>query len=1131
MNLRQRTATALRWSWRLALLGVALLALGRGAPAADAGTSSYPSPLYLSGKYSTSLPYVSSTVTGSYALVGNAGPGTPSAVTLAAGAAGGLTGSYSYLYTVVDPTGGESAVREGTAPTVTVTAKVITVNGLPTGVTVRLYRKKTGLFTRVAELPNNASSSYTDSMDDTTAASQPTLPQTQNRIALNTTGYQDFAPGVWAPFSGNTTVAASPSTTPNGMGWIVDGSGNVSFPTNTWTFQAKLGQNALFGTARLVVGMWKVTVSAGAITASSLLVDPTCGAAPCGSGAAPGENTTSFTTSGAVFSKVITHAVTVNGFALASGEHLYVQFWRKQQTSMAGGSDTNRTATLFGYDGTTQIQHPAANEFPNAPTLGAVAARINTTTPQLSATFENADATEAETLTFQLCSDSACGTVLQTHTATGVANGATENWTPTALSEGTYYWRAQAQDSAATTSGWSTGSFTVDTTAPNVPALTFPAASARGAQLTATYGEPDTADTGTVAFEVCTDSACSSVVASSTSASVGNGATVSWTPGVADGTYYWRVKAQDPATNASAWSATRSFRLDTVAPDATALDSPGDGSALASLPSLSAKYLNTDAGDSGPLSFQICSDSACSNVEASGSSGTLTNNAVGSWKPSSLADGTHYVRVRALDVAGNAGPWSNEPPLSATRSFYLDMTPPPVPTGSGVAAGARITHAPTLTASYADGSGSAGTVTIQVCSDNGCSRVVASTAPSAANGTSASWTPSLGDGKYYWRARAQDALGNQSAWSASSLFIIDTTPPPAPTLVSAAGLRSKTAPVLAARTTRSDPDESMRLAFQVCSDPACALIRALGYATAEGGDATAQWQPPALTDGVYYWRAFAVDGAANESGWSATRPFVIDNTPPDVPILSGHADDRVKTADLAATFAGADPSDSGTLFFELCADADCATVIATGSDDGLVSGSVGRWTAALLRDGDYYWRACAEDAAGNGSDWSPAQHFSLDRTPPAKPRDFAGTLTSNTLSLRWKAPAASDSIAGYVLYVNGNRSRSVDASSLDIDIRVRAGDSRSFAVAAVDSTGNIGPRTRAVVLVPQLARLTLDQAKAATAGQGLLLRWSKKTARATPKRVIGQSPAPQTIVETGSLVTVVVDGPARAPRR
>ena len=39
-----------------------------------------------------------------------------------------------------------------------------------TGVTVRLYRKASGFYNRIAELPANTSATYTDNMDDATAS-------------------------------------------------------------------------------------------------------------------------------------------------------------------------------------------------------------------------------------------------------------------------------------------------------------------------------------------------------------------------------------------------------------------------------------------------------------------------------------------------------------------------------------------------------------------------------------------------------------------------------------------------------------------------------------------------------------------------------------------------------------------------------------------------------------------------------------------------------------------------------------------------------------------------------------------------------------------------------------------------
>jgi hypothetical protein len=70
-----------------------------------------------------------------------------------------------------------------------------------------------------------------------------------------------------------------------------------------------------------------------------------------------------------------------------------------------------------------------------------------------------------------------------------------------------------------------------------------------------------------------------------------------------------------------------------------------------------------------------------------------------------------------------------------------------------------------------------------VCTDATCANIRASGSSSGvANGATASWTINtpLPDGTYYWEARAEDAGGNLSAWSAASIFSIDTVAPGAP---------------------------------------------------------------------------------------------------------------------------------------------------------------------------------------------------------------------------------------------------------------------------------------------------------------------------------------------------------------
>jgi hypothetical protein len=79
--------------------------------------------------------------------------------------------------------------------------------------------------------------------------------------------------------------------------------------------------------------------------------------------------------------------------------------------------------------------------------------------------------------------------------------------------------------------------------------------------------------------------------------------------------------------------------------------------------------------------------------------------------------------------------------------------------------------------------GDTGTVAFRACADPDCATVLATGSSSlVGNGATASWTidAALGEGTYYWQARAQDAAGNRSGWSAIRSFTLDTTPPDAP---------------------------------------------------------------------------------------------------------------------------------------------------------------------------------------------------------------------------------------------------------------------------------------------------------------------------------------------------------------
>jgi hypothetical protein len=597
--------------------------------------------------------------------------------------------------------------------------------------------------------------------------------------------------------------------------------------------------------------------------------------------------------------------------------------------------------------------------------------------------------------------------------------------------------------------------------------------------LNATFTNSDPTDSGTVTFQLCSDAACATVLGSSTSVTVGSGAAVSWGTGpLADGTYYWRASSLDAAGNQGAWSSVRSFVLDTVGPAVPTL--VGQPAQVDANPTLSASFSDPDAGDTGTVSFQICSDSACTAVVQGGSSPSgIANGADGSWSVAGLTQGTYYWRARTQDAAGNQSGWAT------TQQFTLDTTPPSNPTVTASPAdGARLNHPPTLSAVYNDPSAGTGSLTFELCATSSCSSPLltgSGTAGSLAAGAIGSWTPSfLVDGLYYWRVQSTDSAGNTSGWSSALSFTVDATPPDAPLLSGASGMRVQATPALEARVDDpTDPGDSARIYVQVCSDADCTTLVTSGYSADVPSGTLAGWQvPSALADGTYYWRALAEDSVGNRSDWSATRPFVVDTVPPAVPGMGGVGGGAdVNQPRMSGTFVSSDPGDTGTLQFQLCADPDCATLVLSGTSASVASAS---WTpdAAVLEDGVYFWRVRSEDAAGNDSAWSASSTFTLDRTPPGRPRDFRAKVNGRLLTLSWRPPVDRSKVRGYALIVNGKRTRTLTATTFKLRIKLRRHDRRSFAVATIDSAGNVSDSTRTIAtFVP---RLSLKQTRSSS---------------------------------------------------
>jgi hypothetical protein len=114
--------------------------------------------------------------------------------------------------------------------------------------------------------------------------------------------------------------------------------------------------------------------------------------------------------------------------------------------------------------------------------------------------------------------------------------------------------------------------------------------------------------------------------------------------------------------------------------------------------------------------------------------------------------------------------------------------------------------------------------------------------------------------------------------------------------------------------------------------------------------------------------------------------------------------------------------------------------------------------------------------------------FSLlkDVQSPTKPSSFSGSRSNGRLVLKWKAATDNGVVSAYLVYANGKVVRTLGASARSVDMgRFKSSDSRSFQVAARDSAGNLGAKTRTLVIVPSVAKLLVSQAKTRLAGRGL----------------------------------------------
>lgn len=473
---------------------------------------------------------------------------------------------------------------------------------------------------------------------------------------------------------------------------------------------------------------------------------------------------------------------------------------------------------------------------------------------------------------------------IQCQLDTGAFAACTSPYNLTGLADGSHTVTVKATD-AASNSGSDFLTWTVDTTAPVVTITSQPPANTNVNPVTVAFTVTGGAISTTCAIDGGAAASCTSP----------------FTASLADGAHAIVVTATDFVGNAQ--SKTASFTLDTVAPTVTITSAPGALTnqqkppiAFATAGSPSAVTCQIDAG-----AFAACTSPFA--------------------PATALADGSHTITVKVVDLAGNAS-------MDST-TFTVDATPPTVTITAQPPASWNMTSASiTFT--------TAGSPTAIDCSLDGGAFAACTTMTSYA-------VTGLAEASHTMTVRVTDAAGNTN--TASATFVVDVTPPTV-TITTA----------FATPTNNNKPP----IAFTTAGAPTS--IQCQIDTGAVGACASPFTPGAALTEGAHTITVKATDAAGNAGSDSVA--FTVDTIAPTVTINSGPAN-PTNDATPTITFT---PAGS-------------PTVVECKVDAGAYAACTSPFTVATaLSEASHTITVRVTDAAGNQNLASTT--FTVDVTPP-----------------------------------------------------------------------------------------------------------------------------------------------------
>ncbi len=310
-----------------------------------------------------------------------------------------------------------------------------------------------------------------------------------------------------------------------------------------------------------------------------------------------------------------------------------------------------------------------------------------------------------------------------------------------------YYWFVRAKDAAGNWSNWS-APFNVMVVPPAPPAVTLdsPASGYLTNDNTPVLYWKSTLYARDYELQVDDSYTFSSPVLDQQLIS---GLSKTLTTPLADGKYYWRVRAENDNATYGPWSAYRYFTIDTTAPASPALVSPVNNAGTSSFkPPLTV----TAVSGANRYRFQVATqDTFAYPIRDTTQTGTIYTT------PVALTYGDYYWRVKAIDAAGNESDWSS------TRRFTVTLMKTP---GNNAVLD---DSTPTFTWNAVTG---ALEYQLNVSSTDDFSTLYLDRSLSG----STSFTPvdEMPNGSYYWRLRYRTTAG-WSTWQPTWVFTVNSS--------------------------------------------------------------------------------------------------------------------------------------------------------------------------------------------------------------------------------------------------------------------------------------------------------------------------------------------------------------------